>query len=235
MPPENDELRALGGYVYEFSRMVHWMRLVLPLMASVDLPGEMKFGNINKALRLHTGDMAAQQLIDVYFAVAELVGDYTQDEAHVAAAMRKQTIALPVVRNHFVHGEWQIGSWRGVDNGDGTGSKIVFSLSPETGETQVTQGERVPPTLSRTQAGRQRTTKESSTEYEVNDLDMQATKVREVRHMITEWGFIVAKYPVMMASGESSVIRPGDLFVISDKQVRREGQHAEQVRPGWYP
>ncbi|MBV9486148.1 MAG: hypothetical protein JO246_08850 [Frankiaceae bacterium] len=222
LDPSNDEsFRALGLFVYEFSRLIWWMRTMLPLMATKGLNDDIRFGVINQAMKIHTGEMGAQQLVDTYFAVAALIGDYDEDEAKMAAKLRSRLIPLIRLRNDFLHGEWEIGALRSTED-----SQAAWTIKTETGEVTRSGGEVVPPTLSRTRPGRMHDTT-TQKEYSPQQIAELAAVLQDLRGVIIEWSMILTS-PVLLLDEKSGApelqqVPPRDLSTMTDGEVRREG------------
>jgi hypothetical protein len=232
-------MKALGRYAYEFSRMIHHMRWQLPRITLRAVPDAGLGPNTFAVLRLYTGDMAATQLADTFFAVTEVVADYNADEAKMAAWLRNRLTPWINLRNDFFHGEWQMGwvrstSWTLGGDSPGPGGEVSA----------------IPPTIFRTKAGRSGE-KSRATEYTVAELDAKTDDFVGLRRKITEWGHIVGNPSYsrsaiktalesapreQLAEGSEQIrmdgfqiVRPSDVYVMRDGVVTREGPLAGEV------
>jgi hypothetical protein len=221
MATPDDEYRALGRFAYEFSRLVHHLRYQLARLTMAAACSPFSMGRQLDALLLHTGDMNADHLADVYFAVAERVGDYTPEEGKVARRLRTNVSEFIAMRNDFFHGEWMIG-W----------SYTVGIEIPGTGERSVTSGI-FNPTVSRTKAKRS-TTKHSVEIVRAADLNALSNDLQVLRSAVIEWGRLVEGLAVPDESeGVTALdvpcVRPGDVYILVGNEVLRQGRLAPDV------
>ena len=210
--PRKEGLLALGAFVYEFSRVIFWMRWGVARMATSGLAESDRVGRRFIALKLQTGEMTARQLSDVYFGMAETIADYTEDERRVAQRLKNSFDDLTTVRNDFLHGEWWIG------------------YVQTTGDERARE---MPPILSRTKAGRGGD-KETEKPFAVSDLNTRTAEIVRLRHAIAEWGELVSDgRPIISQTdpmpSEVPRARPGEVYVLRGKEVVREGPQAAQV------
>ena len=200
----NEELRALGRFTYEFSRLVTAMRIRTARM--VELIVQDRGPLLTQLLMMHTGEMTAGQIINLFFGVAETVGEYTEDEARMAKRLRTRTLKFNDDRNAFMHGDWSMG----------------WSVAAVGGEHQL-----LPATLSRTLPGR-KGSKATHTPWSVEALDTFTDELVDLYQVITEWGALVARvvrYP------DEEPLRPGDIYAMKESEVVRQGPEAERVPP----
>lgn len=101
----DDAFRAIGRYVYCFSRMVYWMRQEL----------ENAVGNQHLA-QIVTGEMAAYTIQAAFFGVCDERYDANDLDRKIGKLIRKRIIDAIEFRNSLSHGDWLIG----VHDGDGT-------------------------------------------------------------------------------------------------------------------
>ena len=217
VPSADDELRALGRYFHVFSRLIQMMRFQLARMSTAKVPEEYRLGEVFQALTLHTGDMNFDHLANVYFAVAELIGNYTEPELKMAKKMRSELSGFIETRNDFAHGEWQIG-W--------------FGSRPTTsGLEQMTGVELLPATLRRTKA-RRSGEKTSSTEYTAREIDTLSEKLVRLGCWVIDWGKLVEGngFVVGTPSGNDwRVARPEEVYVLRGGTLTRTGPVAGLV------
>jgi len=99
----NDSYRAIGRYVYEFSRLVWWLKFGITQTlqrTSTEAPwiGE-----------LLMGEAAAQQIANSFFGVMGSV-DLDEEEKRVAKQLRNRVNQVIEKRNEIAHGDWWIGA-----------------------------------------------------------------------------------------------------------------------------
>jgi hypothetical protein len=103
---QSDEAyRAIGRYVYCFSRLIYWMRSEC----------ENAVGNQHLA-QILCGDMAADQIQRAFFGICNERYTGTEEDKRIGKAIRKKVIAAIEFRNSLSHGDWLVG----VHDGDGT-------------------------------------------------------------------------------------------------------------------
>lgn len=99
----DDAYRALGRYMYEFSRLVWWM----------------KFGIEHRLIRANSrdapwigqlllGEAAAQHIANAFFGVMGL-SEHDDIERAVAKKLRTQVNEVIQTHNDIAHGDWFIG------------------------------------------------------------------------------------------------------------------------------
>lgn len=231
MASTDEDLRALGYFVYQFSRTVKMMRARLPEMSMHDLaPQPDVTRRVREALELHTGDMNPDHLANVFFAVAELVAGYDDHERKVAKALRSSLDPYIEIRNDFMHGEWAIGYIGTMVDGGPV--------------------ERLPPSLGRTKA-RRSGPKTRRSHTAADEIIVVAAELGRLRTTMWEWTRLATGHGIILPEGvtvpsgtiiagplpEGSGVlgedfshpRPGDVYTLRGKQVVREGPLAARV------
>jgi hypothetical protein len=212
----NAEIQALGRYTYEFSRMVWHLRWGTAQMGMRSIPHDARTSELFQSLHIQTAGMTAGQLVDVFFAFAELNGAYSRIEAKIASSLRARVTEQVERRNDFLHGEWMINyvSSTGVED-------------PATGEVeQVTT--RLPPTLYRDKPSKPFASRQPR-EHSLTELQAFITELETVRDHAVEWSQIIAGLAIVAipnGEGERDIARPGlsDVWVYDKvRKAVREG------------
>lgn len=235
MSDSDEAYRAIGRFAYEFSRMTWHMRWQLAQITLREVPQQARGEHTFSAVQLHTGEIGAAMLSDTFFGVAEMMCGYDVDEARMATWLRKQLTPWITMRNDFFHGEWLIGWVSG-------GSMVLGGDSP--GLRDATP---IPPTLTRSKAGRSGGDKIRPMKFTVEELEAKADEFQDLRRMIADWGWIASGSAFSWkAAGELTqptdhpgvatvslealpAVRHRDVYVIRDKVPVREGPLASEI------
>jgi hypothetical protein len=101
-----DAHRALGRYVYEFSRLVWWMRMSYRQGVNPDHQSAVM-------VDLALGEATAQTIANALFGAIHHFGQLSDAEAEVVKALRRRVDQSIQTRNNVAHGDWFIG-WGSV-------------------------------------------------------------------------------------------------------------------------
>jgi len=94
----DETFRAIGRFVYCFSRVVFWMRATI----------EDAVGNQHLA-QIMCGAMTADQIQRAFFGICAERFDATPEEQQIAKSIRKRVVEAISFRNSLAHGDWLVG------------------------------------------------------------------------------------------------------------------------------
>ena len=205
----DDSYRALGRYIYEFSRLVWHMRMYLSeVLTEGGPPG--RYGLAEMTL----GESTAQPIANAFFGVTRKVGELTPDELKVAKALRKQVNEAIKRRNDFAHGDWYIGWKRILADGtipeDSNETRMQRIRPSFSGDTYPDYSDHVTDTLLRPA-----------------DVDAFSDELESLRDQIAEYGALSTG---MTNDPGLSSHRVGDVYIVQNGVVVRGGPKAGDVR-----
>lgn len=103
MEGASEVYRSLGRYVYEFSRLVFWMRYITILRLTQEEPEVFHLGE------LALGEATAQPISNAFFAVCRESGSLVEPEEKIRSELQRQVNETIAKRNDIAHGDWSIG------------------------------------------------------------------------------------------------------------------------------
>lgn len=96
----DDAYRAIGRYMYEFSRLVYHMRSAISRHLSPTAV---------QVVDIVIGEMAARSIADGLFGLIENTVSLDKQEQEVSRTLRKEILKVIESRNNIAHGDWHIG------------------------------------------------------------------------------------------------------------------------------
>lgn len=97
----DDDYRAIGRYVVEFSVLIAEMRTVVERQLLREDP---------MVPRLALAEHSASQVANAFFAICEQEADLDTEEKGVSARLKQEVLDAIKQRNDVAHGDWDMGS-----------------------------------------------------------------------------------------------------------------------------
>lgn len=166
----DDGYRAIGHYFVAFSQLMHHLRGVIAWKladASATNPNE-------TFAEMILGESMPKLIIDSFFGMCRLVGDFDKTEQLIETRLRNEAIEASIKRNDIAHGDW----WVGL-------------LSHHAAE-KVRD-----PSLVRIKPGRVGEHPEKVENFSVRDLDRMADQLLLMANTLIEFGRLALALPIL--------------------------------------
>ena len=197
--------RAIGRYVYEFSRMIFIMRLQMEAVLNPKDEPEL-------IAEVALGTLTAEPITRAFFKMCEMRGHLDEDECEISRHLREKVLYRVRQRNDLLHGDWFVGS---------------VALERDDGTVSYSWTRRIKPS--------NRDGARSHTDWPPSTLEHEADEIVELRQMVAEFGTVALRLVNIESIYVGGDPEPPEELRVRDLWVKRQKDTDDKRRKNSQP